>query len=665
MIQNIRLLWNGIPNLSEEPFNKNEIISVCAIMALKIIIMVLMLMDGFIGLSNDDFARQLSGYSWSKDPFLFKSGWPPLQFWILGLFLKVIPNIRMVNLIVNGFFSILALVMFYYLIRLFFNKKIAILTLLIAALLPWQLKLSISGLTEPIYHFFLFSCLYFLFKWEISSKNHLLLISAFTMLFATMLRIDAWIFYIAVISYIIFRFILSPKNFKNPKTSLFILLLPLIFIFIWIMLGKFQTNFQVFQQEHINSAASLSPFHVRILRYPGYLFLISPFISIFGIVGLYPFIKQQKKLALQFLFIPLIYFIGMIGSSIITGAGTLSAPVRLALPFIYILIPISIFLFFTSNKLVIKRIGYIYLIILFAWNIIFSFTYNKNDFVDISNVSQKINKAWSNGTISKEQKILMEKNSIKPYHGDHLVFKVHAKYPDNVNIYDKSQDSVSKNLFFDETTNNSIAAYVVGSSDLKKELLQSGIPATHVGAYIIFWNNLAHEREKHLEIFRSRPPENLTNVKFAAGIELKGYNIEHGDFPSGVTTYWKMDSSESIFNIEYGVKHSGKSQEYFILGSHNINHNKNMGKLTDFDSIIDWQKLQLPPKFIPGKYTLAVRVSKIINNSKDNIENIGFSEWSSLADIYIINNKRQVFNRLAKGKLDDYILAVKVIASIF
>jgi 4-amino-4-deoxy-L-arabinose transferase-like glycosyltransferase len=659
------LFLNDFHVLAEKPFDKNEILSISVIIFLKIVFMAIMLMDGFIGLSNDDFARQLAGYSWAKDPFLFKSGWPPLQFWILGLFLKIFSNVSAVNLFVNGLFSILALLMLYYLIRLFFDKKIALLTLLIAAILPWQLKLSLSGLTEPIYHFFLFSSLYFLFKWEISPKRYLLVFSAFAMLLGTMLRIDAWIFYIAVSIYLLFKLFVSTKSYIKINDLLILILLPLTFIIIWLMLGKFQTNYQVFQQEHISSSSMLSPIHVRILRYPGYLFLISPFIAALGIIGLYPFIKRNKNLSLHYLFIPILYFLGMIGASVITGAGTLSAPVRLVLPFIYILIPISLLIFFNLNKQSLSKFGIMYLLILFLWSIYFSFNYNKNDFVDISNVSKKINTAWSIGIISEDQKIYMEKNRTRPYHGDHLAFKTLSKYPGNVDIYENMQDSISVNLLVKNAKKESVAAYVACGIDLKTRLMKLGLPITNVGPYTVFWNNIQQEAAQQGDVLKSRPTTNITNIKFASGWELIGFNIEHGDFPSGVTTYWKMDSVGALLNIEYGIKQSGKSQEYFILGSHNIGYNENIEELSSINLIINWQKLRLPAKLIPGKYTLALRTSDINTDLNENNVTAGFSEWNSLTDIYIINDKRQVFNRLAKGKLDDYTLAAKVIASIF
>ncbi len=83
-------------NLFPDKFSidKNDIIMIVLIFAVKLTLMILLISTGFIALSGDDFARMLAGYKWSKSPFLFASGWPPFSisgFW--GACMKIYPNI--------------------------------------------------------------------------------------------------------------------------------------------------------------------------------------------------------------------------------------------------------------------------------------------------------------------------------------------------------------------------------------------------------------------------------------------------------------------------------------------------------------------------------------------------------------------------------------------
>ena len=200
----------------QEPVTRGESAIVVTLIFIRFIFLLILIKEGFLALAGDDFGRQIAAYSWFKNPFFLESAWPPLQFWILGSTLKVYPHIREANVLINVFFSTLAMVFFYLFLRLFFKKKIALVSLAFAVTFPWQLKLSLSGLAEPLYYFFLFASLFYLFSWEAQEKYYAVILCAVLTLCACMLRMDAWVFYVAFSLYIIA--LLFTK--KQPKKNL-------------------------------------------------------------------------------------------------------------------------------------------------------------------------------------------------------------------------------------------------------------------------------------------------------------------------------------------------------------------------------------------------------------------------------------------------------------
>ena len=107
-----------------------------------------------------------------------------------------------------------------------------------------------------------------------------------------------------------------------------------------------------------------------------------------------------------------------------TGADTLSAPLRLVVPFVVFLIPVVLWTFFESDRLLVKRVGVLFLAILLAWNLFFSLKFRGNDFVEVLNVAHVIKDAQAAGIIGEEQQVLFQKNAMTPYVGDHHEYPV-------------------------------------------------------------------------------------------------------------------------------------------------------------------------------------------------------------------------------------------------
>lgn len=651
-------------NLYTDPLNRNELFIVSLLVTLKLIFMYLLVRSGFIAFSHDDFARMLSGYSWSQHPFLFRTGWPPLQFWIVGMVIKIYHNIWNANLIVNGFFSVLSMFLLYYLYRMFFKEKLALLALSIAVLFPWQLKLSLSGLTEPIYHFFLIASLVSVFLWVKTKKDRYLVYTGFSLLFGNMLRMDAWIFYIAVSIFIGLMVLYQKFENVNKKMFLIPILLPLVFVFIWIGLGKFQSNFEVIRDVYSDATQNQEPFFIRIFRYPIYTFLLSPFVAIFGSIGAINLFRNQKKLAVQYFFIPVLYFTGLVLNSILLGADTLSASLRIALPFIYLLIPVSLYHFFNAKGAVYQKFGYLFLVLLWLWNVVFSFNYNKNEYVDMARVAKEVNKASAENHMSKDTFIILERNHIPNYMGDHMVFKVFSSYPENLRIFNLQESDSSITEAIRESKNIKVGAFIAYSQSWLKELHQKYPLFTSIGPYTIFWADTTINRRKSPDLFETPEPQNSVNMTVLSDIKLIGYTLEHSDFPVGLSTFWEFENGfESPVQIEYGFHSSQDSPKIIGIDSHFVAYLDTSSLAVNLNSVKDWQHLKIPRRLPSGRYTVAFRLKKVFRDNVGKKE--PYSEWINLTEIDIFNNKREFLTKLVTGKSNNYMLGLKIIKSLF
>lgn len=651
--------------LDKFEINKNELIVIMFIFAVKLILMILLISTGFIALSGDDFARMLAGYKWSKNPFLFASGWPPFQFWILGAFMKIYPNIYQANLIVNGLFSFLSLFSFYLLCRLFFNRNLSLISLGILATLPWHVKLSVSGLAEPIYHFFFFTSLVFLFKWKKTEKMHYAFLCGLCILISIMNRIEASIFYASVNLYLFIEIVRS-KNFKRLVVPwLSIILLPLIFVIIWIMLGKVSTNYQVLQEDYARATTGSEGIFISILKYPGYLIILSPLIACLGLYGIYKYVRLHGDKSVHYLTIPTFYFIGLILISVITKADTLSASVRVVVPIIAIMIPLSLFPFYKIEnfKLVSWLSGVIFLILL--WNFSFTFNYNRNDFVSVKKIAITLTKLWKENKLQPNDVVIFEQNLNNIHLYDALALKVLSNRPDNIIYYAQRELHHTLQTVTDFFSQENLAGIIINKDSTKEKLSETSSSITDIGGYRIIWN-----KRKLSEVnnnFSQATNYQQVNSRILDSVELKGFLLSYGKFPSGISTYWELENEGQIasYKIQYGVKYSNQKTEVSILGEHPLGYFKEFSNLNNSVNFSDWQYLPLSPGMKSGDYHLLIRLIWETKMTQSNKEEPIYTEWTYLTDVTMISSKRDVISKLLKGELHNIPLGLKTFFTLF
>lgn len=148
--------------------------------------------------------------------------------YLLVAWLRVWPDIEIAPRVLSMVFGILAIIPFYFLVRLIFTENIAFYSSVLAALFPLHAMQSTFSMSDTLYHFFFLACLYFIFKFKLKERRMVWVVLA-GVLFnaAALLRFESW-------SLIIILFVLLLREGK--KYSIVFLSLSLISPCAWMLL---------------------------------------------------------------------------------------------------------------------------------------------------------------------------------------------------------------------------------------------------------------------------------------------------------------------------------------------------------------------------------------------------------------------------------------------
>ena len=160
--------------------------------------------NGFYSVSADGCARTLDAYMWTLDeipkggfwlPFYEKNPWPPFHRVIVGLSLKLWPDLFITPRAVNFVFGILSLISLTWLsYELFKNRHITIVTAFLGSVFSHRVVLSLVPLAEIMFIFMVVTAMVFFARWLSSRRLLELIISSFFLAFSSTIRYEGWVF---------------------------------------------------------------------------------------------------------------------------------------------------------------------------------------------------------------------------------------------------------------------------------------------------------------------------------------------------------------------------------------------------------------------------------------------------------------------------------------
>ncbi|MFA5351400.1 MAG: hypothetical protein WC357_08770, partial [Candidatus Omnitrophota bacterium] len=299
----------------------------------------------------------------------------------------------------------------------------------------WFFGLSLSGMSEPIFYFFLFGGVSLFIDYVYSNRLEYLLPSALFLLLSTTLRYEGWIFAVAISMYLIITFARSFKEKRDWSLFIYAVLMN-IFIPYRILDGYFRCRGYI--NKMLMSAESQSGLLEAIFFYPWVLLKSDLFIIITAAIGIaLVFVKKSgRKTAFIYLCLPAVYVSLLICVSAIWGPiGFVTRPVAVIF---LILIPFTAYAIFRILGALFRPLMVRLLLIAITVFIIFkdvasldmcrSFGYASAETIDIV---KKIKHLYPSGMASSNGKMLLElRPGPKGMVWDFMVFRLFA--PDTV-----------------------------------------------------------------------------------------------------------------------------------------------------------------------------------------------------------------------------------------
>jgi len=210
----------------------------CTIICLRAILSIFLWnhSGGFFWLTADDASRMEMAYYWSQGFFFFNSPgnpfWLPLGTWVHGLALIVVDDPLVTSSVVNSTFSIASIVLIYKITQALFpgtpfSPPLAAGIFAFCPILVW---LGMSGLSEPMFHFFMLMGIFFLLLADRHKQPRAYLYSSIGFLGASAIRYEAWVLVVAFAFFCALEF----KQSKHRLTILMSVALASMFVPFWL-----------------------------------------------------------------------------------------------------------------------------------------------------------------------------------------------------------------------------------------------------------------------------------------------------------------------------------------------------------------------------------------------------------------------------------------------
>ncbi|MEO8446177.1 MAG: glycosyltransferase family 39 protein [bacterium] len=554
-------------------FISGQTIQIIFLLAVKILFQVIVLASGYRWLSADDYCRTVKSFEWLQRPVIDSGVWLTPHFWINGFVMIFVKDLFVAATVVNFIFSALTLLYFYKAIILCFDKRIAFVSSLVFCLFPFQVWLSISGLPESVFFFFIIAGIYYFIKWKISAgKSKYLMFSAISFALSNGFRYEGWLFSGVFVLLVLSEILIERKINRNIIRNFFISLISFSTIIWWLLQNYFDHQNMFFFAEEttkIFKEFNTAGFMQRLVQYPTFIFFIAPLTTFLAIKTSFEAIREQGLTPIKyFLLFNLLELIVLMLQGIL-GTGGTNMISRYIVINAMLFIPFAIKQVFEFRKVLVMLILSAILII----NIIWSFYYPQPFREDTFEVGNLLKELTKKNYVPGNGKIYFEE-----VQGYYDIFAVQAlsndpskfilgDFPTIKSIEKKNRKGkrqpTAEELNILELKNylekNNVKIAVVKSDSYTDKLKKLSYKNEEVGDYKLFYleNRESNVNDSSISLFSKniiKTDENPEIISFDRLLALKNFNIDNTNFglnPQTVMMTWGSASPHIIDSIDY------------------------------------------------------------------------------------------------------------------
>lgn len=621
---------------------------------------MIILGSGYRWLSADDFCRTVKSFEWLQRPVIDSGVWLTPHFWINGFVMIFVKDLFLAATIVNIIFSAANVVFFYKITEICFDKRIAFVSSLIFIFFPFQVWLSVSGLPESVFFFFVTAGIYFFLKWRFfGRKNIMLILSAFMFAFSNVFRYEGWLFS-AVLILLTLLDILKEKKLTKVILKNFLISLISFFTIAWWLIQNYIDHGNVFffaeETTKIFKTFNTAGFLQRLVQYPTFIFFIAPITTFFSLKCILDVLKSPGITAVKIFLLFNILELSLLILQGILGTGGTNMISRYIVINALFFIPFAVKQSFEFKKYLTVSFAVIVILV----NIIWSFYYPQPFREDTFEVGKIIREFDEKEYFGETGKIYFEE--IQGYFD---VFAVQAlsNDPSKFILGDiptaviserkvrKDKGSSQEELNLLEMKNylekNNIKLAIVKSDSYSDKLKKLSYKSEYIGDYKLFYLD-ENENEYHTNSISLLPKniiqlsENPDIINFNKLLALKNFTIDNTNFglnPQTVILNWGAADPNIIDSLKYSEMEYERyytaldlrkaendsvvySTFYRIFSDRNIeemienNNVMNIIVLKPF-AILNYSKKYKQSPFEGGVYKLDVRV--IDNKTKKDL----------------------------------------------
>jgi 4-amino-4-deoxy-L-arabinose transferase-like glycosyltransferase len=394
----------------------------------------------FFAITADDFHRTLYAWQVAEGKLVPSDLWPPLQFWVEALVLRVYPHILSVPYLVNLAASTGALVGLACLGReLGLGGAARLLTVALAATTPWFIWLSLSGLGEPLFIFCIVLAYFGVVRWRATDSELGLWIASLGLLAAGMVRFDGWGHSIAFSLAVVWLWWRDRR--QNSIRSLIAAFLPWLFPISWLVSQYVQHGnpfwFSEVTREYWLAVHGALPLGTRLAWQPRDLWVVGGITIPIGLLGIWVARRRRGVFVLSLMWLG---SFALLMLSTLNHTITQADPTRLVVIHALLLTPfVALLLQKASTQRKVVAAGIVVLVAaLFVARLAILPTYPKGLPRDAEEVGRCINQLRAEQQIQPGEHIMIE-----VIFWDYVVLHVLSGDPGAV-VYDRAPELVLK-----------------------------------------------------------------------------------------------------------------------------------------------------------------------------------------------------------------------------